>query len=435
MFQALENLKRFQSDPIAFIKALDCGAIARVPLGPKRFHFIFDEEAAEHVLLKNVTNYKKSRLIFDKIVPITGKKGIVQLEDEEWNLWRFRTGPMFSKEALNGYTEIITHNLAQAIKKLDAAALLKERIDIRELFVSYTINSAVQILLGCTNNELSEHIARDFMELNFLCGQRMRNFLSLPLFIKSAHNKTIALLQKRLRANIAQLIVHAASPSHPPSLIKHLVQTSPEKNNGDITDQLMTFLFAGFETTAASLTFCFYLLATSKDAQEFIRKESANFKEGQNLELDQIRGYNYTIAAYKEALRLFPPAWILARQAGRDDIIGSHIVKKHDNIIICIRQIHRKSELWTDPHSFVPERFMVKDEQAAWRKNKCAFIPFGVGQRICSGHQLAMLEAINAIVQLCRQFVFSHEFNYEIPIEAMVTLMPKNPVFVKAERV
>lgn len=435
MFQALENLKRFQSDPIAFINALDCGTISRVPLGHKRFHFIFDEEAAAHVLLKNVSNYKKSRLIFDKIVPITGKKGIVQLEDEEWNLWRFRSGPMFSKEAINGYSEIINYNLAQALKKLDAAALLNERIDIRELFVSYTINSAVQILLGCTNNELSKHIAQDFMELNFLCGQRMRNFLSLPLFIKNAQNKKLALLQQRLRANIAQLIEHAASPSHPPSLLKHLVDTLPERNNSNITDQLMTFLFAGFETTAASLTFCFYLLAKSKNAQEFIRKESANFKEGQNLELDQIRGYYYTIAAYKEALRLFPPAWILARQAGKDDVIGSHIVKKNDNIIICIRQIHRKSQLWSNPHSFVPERFMLKDEHAAWRKNKCAFMPFGVGQRICSGHQLAMLEAINAIVQLCRQFVFSNETEHEIPIEAMVTLMPKNPVYIKVAHV
>lgn len=436
MFAALTNMKRFRDDPLAFTEYLEAtqGEIAKVALGPKTFHFVYDADAAEHVLLTHAARYQKSRLIFDKIIPITGKNGLVQLEGDTWAVWRARTGEMFTKHAFSFYPDVITHYLRDAIKEINHAASTNTSIDISALFVAYTIRTAVAIFLGCDDKQVSAQIAQDFIELNYLCGERMRTFVTLPLFIKTKQNRKITTLTNRLRTTFASLIHNAWINNRAHSLIDHLITTCPARNEtaiGAITDQLMTFLFAGFETTSSSLTFCFYLLARHPLVQNLVRQEIIGLGQEQVVTRETMKRYGYAIAVYKEALRMFPPAWILAREALVDDNIDGHHIRKRDTIIVCIRQIHRNKTLWADAEDYQPERFLT---DPSVRQKKCAFMPFGVGPRICSGNHLAILEAVSAIATLCPQFEFVVDNRNEMPLKAFVTLNPKSAVLLKVKR-
>lgn len=438
VLESVNNLQSFMRDPLSFTsdRRQKHGDAFSIYLGPKKFHFISHPDLAEKILINNAASYRKSRIIFNKIIPITGEQGIVQLEGSEWQRLRKQTGPLFSREAFNAYPDIISHYLDQAVAELDEYAAKNSRVDIAKLFVSYAIKTGTRIFVGISHDDLAEKIAVDFMELNYLCGLRMRRLIALPLSIPTPINRKISTVQKRIKKHLREILKSSAT-IHDQSLLgllKKFHHVDDRLSFDLMCDQLMTFLFAGFETTAASLTFCFYLLAQNEEVAQTARNEFSSHDE-QPLSLDAIKNFQFANAVYREALRMYPPAWILAREAIHNDTVADISIKKRDNVIICIREIHRHNLFWQNEDRFLPARFLrTDDDHSAWREKKCAFIPFGAGARICSGSQLAMLEAVNAIARLLKRYHFSTEPTYQLDLEAMVTLCPRGPVFLRVSK-
>ena len=182
----------------------------------------------------------------------------------------------------------------------------------------------------------------------------------------------------------------------------------------------MTFLFASYETTAASLTFCLYLLAKFPEYQQKIRAELSQTSSIQ------------TVSVYREALRLYPPAYMLARELVDNITIDNRLLKKKENVIVSVYGIHRHTAIWSKPDEFIPERFTTQYDIKA---NKFAFIPFGYGKRVCSGMQLAMIEAELVLKKLLTHFHFTQIEEKELNLEAMVTLHPKESLRLKIKAI
>ena len=396
MLKQFKQLRSFTQDPLAFItnQRKEQGDFFTVHLGIKKIHFACYPKYAEAMLGMKTDQFQKSRLIFNKIRPITGRRGLVQLENDEWARMRKITNEIFQRQYMARYPEMMIYFLDKECEKIDGA----DAVNIMALMTSYTLKTALTVIFGNVNNETVESFSSLFLELNARCGVRMRSLLSLPSI-------RIYGIQQALRSKIMALVTSQYTEGV--SLMSVLRQQIPMVDNDAtelIVDQLMTFLFAGFETTAASLASSLYLIAKYPELQDKIICDDDK--------------KSYTTAVYKETLRLYPPAWMLARQAVTDTLLCEQNIAKGDNIFLSVREIQRHPDYWSSPDSCKPERFFLDD------KPRFSFLPFGMGKRICSGHAMAMMEAVLAISRLCQRYQFSLPDNQPLKMQAMVTLHP-----------
>lgn len=417
LIAAFRNLKHFVDEPLVFMRDMHekHGDFFSLYLGHKKFYFVSHPELAEHILNSNADNYRKSRLIFDKIKPITGNQGLVQLEGDAWQAMRRITGEVFHKKYIDGYVEMINAFTDDLVLHLKEAIQSTNTIDISALMINYAMTIAVRIFFGIDYDEKADLIAKKFIELNKLCGLRMRSIFTLPLSLPTPLNRKIKYTQAELRNCFNELILSAKNNSNLSLLTKLYSSLKNQKKASDvIQDQMMTFIFAGYETSAASFAFCFYLLAKYPLHQQMIREETG------------VGSSVYVQAAYREALRLYPPAYMLAREVMHDHRLADAWLRKKDNVIVSLYKMHRHQHFWPNADQYMPRRFLPSNHH---ENHKFAFLPFGYCKRVCSGMQLAMIEATIVIKKLLQHFTFSlPDEDKGLQVKALVTLHPKNQV-------
>jgi cytochrome P450 len=190
-------------------------------------------------------------------------------------------------------------------------------------------------------------------------------------------------------------------------------------------DEAMTLMLAGHETTANTLAWTFYLLGTHPEVQERVVEEVRRVCEGRTPGFDELARMPYVAQVIKESMRLYPPAYIVVREAQRSFEIGSHRVEKGELPFVNIFGIHRRADYYPEPEAFKPERFEPAREKSLPRG---AFIPFGAGPRVCIGNHFAAMEAqvvLATIVQRVKLELLSAK---EPVMEPMVTLRPRGGV-------
>ncbi len=426
MMSIIKHLKQFNRQPIEFIEQLqrNYGDVASIRLAHKRFHFIFNANDIQTILSQRKHNYCKSRLIFNKIQAVTGKEGLVQLNGALGSLTRKTTNPLFYKTSLDSYLPILEHYTNKLCEQLSHTTA----IDIHPLMVSYALNSAIQIITGNNNQQLTEMLAHSFIELNRICGQLIRQPINMHKVLPTTTRKQLHYHKAIVNHCIDQMIEQADLSDD--NLITALLNSNETKcqQKQFIRDQVRTFVFAGFETTAASLSFCFYLLAKHTTAQDTLRDSLINHRCSSIEGINKLR---YARACYQEALRRYPPAWILAREACVTHQLNHIRIKKNDQIILCIKHVQNSTQYWEDPSAFNPGRFLHQKRL----KNRFSYLPFGCGERICSGMQLAFVEASYVMMRLFSTFEFTLSNNTSLPLQAMITLHPAKPIMLNVKTI
>jgi len=385
----ISSLQAFLHGPTSFLRGLAArgGGVQRRRLGTKQFVFVFDPEAAQEVLVQRAAVFPQSRLIFDRIRPVTGKRGLVQLAGEASRGGRARSRSLFTEEALRSAAQAVEELTSRKLRELEG----RPAVDPAKEMSSLILETALRIFLGAGAEKLAGTMGADFLRLNQLCGRGMRSLVPAPL---QAGSREVRRLERNLRAALATHLVGAAGPA----------TGVPAAFAGDpaLADHCLTFLFAGHETTASSLAFTLLLLGRRPDLQREIAA-------GNQLA---------ALHAYKESLRLFPPAYMLVREAAeRTELLGQR-VERGDQVVIALASIHRDRRLHPDPHSFRPERFQERPA------HPFAFLPFGAGGKSCVGERLAYLEAGIVLRRFCERFVFEAPAR-PIAAEALITLHPR----------
>ncbi len=394
----LERLRLFLNNPIELADTIAAEGqdIQRLYIGPKAFVFVFNAHAAREILVSKAGLFGRNTQILDRISPITGTHGLVQLEGTLSREYRRKARPIFTSQNLNRIEIIIREMCQSYINTLSSLPL-----NIAQSMTDLILRTAFRIFLGVDLSNFSEKIGQKFLRLNQLCGHRMTQLVSLPLWIPTARNLEILQLRRIIREFISQ---------------QHFTPNSEEENvsrafadDEFLIDQCMTFLFAGHETTASSLAFTFLLLANYPHYQDRIAQGDQDF----------------TKALYQEGLRLYPPAYMVVRQALEDTSLGGIKIYKGDQIVIGIKQIHRSEKYFSDPNIFTPERFLVNTHNDA-------FIPFSLGLKSCIGERLAYVEAVIVLEMICKQFIIN-PIDYPIEHTQLITLHPKEnqPISLK----
>jgi unspecific monooxygenase len=182
-------------------------------------------------------------------------------------------------------------------------------------------------------------------------------------------------------------------------------------------------ILAGHETTGTALFWSLYLLALDPATQEEVASEVRGVSVNGTLELDRLK---FTRAVLDETMRLYPPAFLIARAAARPDRIGELTIEKNDVILMAPWLLHRHEKLWRDPNAFIPARFMPP----APPPDRFAYLPFGVGARVCIGAHFALVEATLALAKIIGAFrVTLLDKEPVLPIGVVTTQPERSPMF------
>jgi cytochrome P450 len=209
-------------------------------------------------------------------------------------------------------------------------------------------------------------------------------------------------------------------------LLASLLRSQREHGDSDqhVMDQAVTILLAGHETTAKALSWAIALLDRNPAALAHLLTELNDYLDDRRPTANDLRSLRYTRAIIDEALRLYPPIWMLTRTALEDDEIAGYAIPAGALVAISPYLIHRNPDLWENPDQFLPDRFLADEGVTQAHR----FLPFGDGPRHCVGKFFAMLEMPLVLATLYPQFALTSLRDFTLEVEALVTLRPRHGV-------
>jgi cytochrome P450 len=203
-------------------------------------------------------------------------------------------------------------------------------------------------------------------------------------------------------------------------------KTKKQMNSAELRDNLLTFIVAGHETTALTLSWALFLCAFDQDVQDRLRAEVQDVLQGRIATQDDVDALPYCEQVIKEALRLYPPAAFVSRTAQGPDQLQDREVLKGDTVMLPFYALHRHEMLWDNPDAFDPDRFAEGKEY-----NRFAYLPFGDGPRVCIGAQFAMTETKIILASLISRFKFERIAGKDPKPVMILTLRPDGGVPLK----
>jgi cytochrome P450 len=223
----------------------------------------------------------------------------------------------------------------------------------------------------------------------------------------------------------------SGQPNAAPDLLDLLLagadpESGRQMSTEELRDNLLTFIVAGHETTALSLSWALYLVAGDPRVQDLARAEAQSVLGDRVAGAEDVPHLPYIRQIVDEALRMYPPAALVSRTALKADRLCGREVRPGDTVMIPIYALHRNNLLWDDPDAFRPERFA--DRKAIRRY---AYLPFGDGPRICIGASFALTEAVIILATLLSRYRFDPVAGRDPKPVMILTLRPEGGVWLQ----
>jgi cytochrome P450 len=414
------------------------GDVVHLKIGPRHGYLVTNPADVRHVLQDNARNYHKSPL-YDKLRAILGN-GLLTSEDAFWLRQRRIAQPAFHRQRIATLAGVMADAARETAERWKAVSSAQQPVDVDEEMMRLTRTVVLRTLLGgdlgsfATNIDdawaiVNEYIGESFWSLGFtdrLPTRKYRRFLAARAVLRGAVDHVI-----NQRRN---------SPSDGTDLLSMLLSARDEETGEAMTDdqlrvEVMTFLLAGQETTALTLTWTWYLLSQHPDARRRLEEELDSVLNARPPEYNDLVNLPYTRMVIDEAMRLYPPAWGFSRQALSDDQLGGFPLPRGWLVFVIPYVLHRLPAFWENPDAFDPDRF--SPERSADRP-KFVYLPFGAGPRQCIGNQFALIEAQLTVATLAQTYRLRSVPGHRVEPWPLITLRPRfgMPMVIEArERV
>jgi cytochrome P450 len=374
-----------------------------------------------HILVDNPGNYHRTAATIRMLRPLLGK-GLLLSEGEDWRHQRQSVAPAFTPRMIPMLARHIAQETGALIdgladcggRPVDLLAemqFLALEIAGRSMFSLAMDRHAAELRELVTG--YAEHLGRPSL-LDFL----------LPLPIPSPRDFPRRRFRRRWMALIRRVIAERRerAPEGAPGDLFDLLSTE-ERDPDRLADQFATLITAGHETTAVAMFWALYLVAATPEVEERIAAEAAPLDLGPERASEVLPRLVYTRAVVQEGLRLYPPAFTMARQARRADTAGGIAIPARAVVLIAPWVLHRHRRLWDQPERFDPARFLP----GAPPPERCAYLPFGMGPRVCIGAQFALTEATLVLAAMIRAFHIERAAAEPVVPVAIVTTQPDHP--------
>ncbi|NEW86721.1 cytochrome P450 [Rhodopseudomonas sp. WA056] len=386
-------------------------------------------DAIRHVLIDNADNYRRTATGIRVLRPMLGD-GLLLAEGRAWKHQRRTLAPAFTPRAV---ATLVPHMLSateEAIAGLHRNA--GAPVDLREAMQHLALEIAGRTMFSF---EMGTH-GRALRSFVIDYGTRLASprFLDLllPLGWPTPQDIARARFRRRWTRFVGELIAarraSGKTADAPPRDLFELMLAARDPETGEafsdaqLGDQVATMILAGHETTATALFWALYLLAMDREAQDRLAAEVRRLGPGA-VEIERLP---FTRAVLDETLRLYPPAFLIVREAAGADQVAGFAVRKHDVMLIAPWLLHRHEKLWHEPDAFVPARFLP----GAAPPDRFAYLPFGLGPRVCIGAHFALVEATLALAKIVGTFrIELIDTTPVMPIGVVTTQPDRSPSF------
>jgi cytochrome P450 len=425
-------LREFLHDQLNFLRALrrTHGDHVRIPTLPGfDVYFLADPAAIEHVLVKNHRNYRKPAFLTGPVRLLLGN-GLVSSEGDFWLRQRRLAQPAFLRGAVVRLAAPMTAAADDLIQTWQAAPDGRT-VDIVPEMMRLVLHIAGVTLFGADVAGEADALGAAQRDIFALVRHRMNNPLAAPLCVPTRLNRAYRRGKALLDRTVLRIIQsrRRSGPAANDLLDLLLVARDEESGTGmsdqQLKDEVLTLLFAGHDTTASALSWAWYLLAHHPEVQDALHAEVAAHLAGRTPTAADLPHLPLATAVFEEAIRLYPPAPGLARQAIEPDEVQGYPIPAKAIVMPSQWVTHRHPAYWEEPDQFRPERFLPG---RAVDRPKFAYFPFGGGPRVCIGNTFALIEGALVLAALAQRFHFRPADEREVEIDITFVLRPKGPV-------
>jgi cytochrome P450 len=384
-------------------------------------YFLNRPDLIDFVLVRN-----RSNLLKDHVVQNSRwffGNGLLTSEGEEWKRQRRLAQPAFYPERIASYAGIMTDYTEQMLAQWEDDTTLH----VHQEMMNLTLRIVVRTLFGVEAEKLSAISAALNTMMRHTAGIRLlfppaARHLPLPGMGK------IRSAVKQLNDTVLGIInvrrVHGDEQSG--DLLSMLMAARDEDGSAmsapELRDQVLTFLLAGHETTALALTWTWYLLSQNPAVEQKLHDELSSVLRGRVPTVHDLSALIYTDRVMKESMRLYPPAWCLAREVANDFDVEGYQIPARANVVMSQWLLHHDPRYFQNPEKFDPDRW---GSEACQKLPRFAYFPFGGGPRQCIGAGFAMMEAVLLLATIASRFRLRLvEGQTVIPVPSF-TLRPK----------
>jgi cytochrome P450 len=382
----------------------------------------------QHVLKTNSENYQKSEIQVKRMGHFLGK-GLLTSHGEVWRTQRRLIQKGFDRKQLDILSSLMQDSLAESLRDFDRQARMGP-VDIYPQLMKITFEMVGRSLFGAHLKDEDIHlISRTIATVQeFLVRQTIQPYLN-PWFGVSGELRRHEEMRTRADAILLDYIQQRRQEAPGHDLLQILLDARYSDGQG-MPDELvlsesMQLLVAGHETSSNALSWLLYLLSSRPDCLERLRQEFESVLGGAPLGYSDVPKFEFAAQVIQEALRLYPPFWMVDRMALADDRVGDLAIPRGSTVVVFIYGVHHSPQYWPNPESFDPERFSKANEKL---RTPFTHLPFGAGPRGCIGGNYATLQILMILSVLLRKYDFQLASGQAIEARPMVILRPKHGI-------
>ena len=392
------------------------GDVFQVRIGPRTLVFAMHPDAVERTNVSHRQNYEKLAS-YDGVRKFLIGDGLVASTGDLWRRQRKLMAPFYTPRGVQAYAELMVRDGTRLVDRWAELAGKGTEVEISEEMAFVTASIILKAMFSTETME-SFHQIKDAVETMITFVTSHQTGVQLPLWVPTAKNRKYVAARDLVQGLISGLIAQRralAEAQWPDDLLSRLMKARDEETGQAMSESLLrdesiTTFFAGHETTARTMTFTWYALATNPAVAERLHEELDRVLGGRTPTAEDLRQLPYTLQVIKEVLRLYPAAPFYVRDAIGADQLGGFDVPAGAGVMLSPYYTHRHPDFWENPEVFDPDRW-TRDKEAA--RHGHAYHPFAAGPRICIGNNFSLLESHLLLAMLAQRFTPRLRAGYE----------------------
>ncbi|RYG66948.1 cytochrome P450 [bacterium] len=403
-YTLLRQLRRVARDPLGFYEKYwrTYGDITRLHWRAEFSAYVcVHPEMVGHILQGNWSNYPKG-FFYKRLSVFTGN-GLFTSEGDFWLRQRRLAQPAFHRAKIQNFCTVMSRTVSETLDRWDKDTT--QPFDVAAEMMKLALQIVGRTLFGADLGGDAERF-HALMNVSVFHVEHRFNPTSLPEKVPTPRNRRFLAAKAQIDAWVMSLIRERREKQEPHNDLLQLLLDARDPETGEgmsdrqLMDEALTLLAAGHETTADALAWSFALLAQNPEKREALEAEARTLN-GQEPQFEDMARLPYSRMVFEEALRLYPPVWVMTREAKNDDEIAGFPVAARSTIMVPAFLTHRHPEFWPDPEKFEPERFLP---EVADTRPRFAYFPFGGGPRLCLGQNYALMEGQIVLSMVAARF-------------------------------
>ncbi|MGB0384791.1 MAG: cytochrome P450 [Ardenticatenaceae bacterium] len=436
----LGSFSELKKEPVGSLLAWqrEYGDVVRYRIGPRTLHAISHPQLVRDVFIEGKQIFhRRPQDRAPRGLRLVVGKGLLGSSGAFWLQQRRMIQPIFHRRRIATMAEKMT-DAGERMLAGWAHYAPDEPVDIAKQMMGVTLDIICQTMFGANVMGRADEIERALRVLLRFAFHSIQTPFFLPLSWPTPRNREF----KRAKNTLDEIIYgminqRRASGERHDDLLDMLLYTRDEEtgegmDDEQVRDEVITIFGAGHETTANALTWTWYLLAQHPDISQQMRAEVSQVLAGRTPTLADLPNLPYTKQIVQEAMRLYPPAPIVARFVREDTTLNGYHVPANSIALVSIYNVHRHPDFWPEPEKFDPQRFAPEKSKGRHRQ---AYMPFGAGQHLCIGNHFALMEAHLLLAQMAQNYDLRLVPGHAIEKEVAITLRPRHGLLMTLHQV